>query len=435
MPTYNVPKKRGKSKIKISDKREAVMNKIVDSYSEEFDVKMAVIQELIPLGLKAVTEELQAEVTRLAGERHERGGDNARWGKQNGSVYLRDQKLPIKVPRVRNTATNQEVQLESYQHFQQPFAGDEQTILKLLHGLSTHKYARSASLAGEVFGVSPSNLSKRFKQQTTKTLKQFYNRSLTAYDIACIFIDGKRYADDGLMVALGITIDGQKVFLGIEQSHTENAKAIEQWLDRLVERGLRFEQGILFIIDGSKGIKKAIQRRFGHYAFIQRCQWHKRENVTSYLDDAQKALCQRRMQEAYAKTTYKEAENELKIIYQELLRVNESAANSLAEGLDETLTLHQLGLSPELSKSLNTTNCIESVMSQLGQYTDKVDRWQNAWQVLRWTAAGLMDIEPRLNKIQGARYLNVLRFKMQEAIKQHEGKQTQAKELLTAVVN
>ena len=435
MPKFNITRGRGKAKIKIADKREAAMNKIVDSYSEEFEVKMAVIQELIPLGLKAVTEELQAEIKRLAGERHERGGDNARWGKQNGSVYLRDQKFPIQVPRVRNTVTNQEVQLESYQRLQKPFAGDDQTVLKLLHGLSTHKYSRSASLAGEVFGVSPSNLSKRFKQQTTKTLKQFYNRSLSAYNIVCIFIDGKRYADDGLMVALGVTIDGDKVFLGIEQSHRENSKAIEQWLERLIERGLKFEAGILFIIDGAKGIKKAIERRFGQYAFIQRCQWHKRENVTSYLDDTQKALCQRRMQEAYAKTTYKEAENELKKIYQELLPVNESAANSLAEGLEETLTLHQLGLSPELSKSLNTTNCIESVMSQLGQYTDKVDRWHNGWQVLRWTAAGLMDIEPRLNKIQGARYLNILRFKMQEGIKQYADQQAKTKELLTAEVN
>ena len=431
----NITRPRGKAKIKIEDKRKAAMNKLVDSYSEEFDIKMTLIQELIPLGLKAVAEELQAEVKRLAGDRYDRGGDNARWGKQNGSVYLRDQKFPIQVPRVRNIASNEEVRLASYERLQKPFADDEQTVLKLLHGLSTHKYTRSASLAGEVFGVSPSNLSKRFKQSTTKTLKQFYNRSLKEHDIIGIFIDGKRYAEDGLMVALGITIDGKKVFLGIESSHTENAKAIEQWFDRLIERGLKFEQGILFIVDGSKGISKAIKSRFGHYAFIQRCQWHKRENVTSYLNDTQKALCRRRMQEAYAKTTYKEAENELKKIYQELLRINEPAANSLAEGLEETLTLHELGLSPELAKSLNTTNCIESVMSQLGQYTDKVDRWHNNWQVLRWTAAGLMDIEPKLNRIQGAHYLNVLRFKMQEVIKKHEDKQAQEKELLTAEVS
>lgn len=240
MPKNNLANKRGKSKIKISDKRDAAMQRIVDTYSEEFDVKIAVIQELIPLGLKAVVEELQAEAKRLAGERYPHGGDNARWGKQNGSVYLRDQKVPIKVPRVRNSVTNEEVQLESYQRLQKPFDGDDQTVLKLLHGLSTHQYSRSASLAGEVFGVSPSNLSKRFKVQTTKTLKQFYNRSLKEHDIVCIFIDGKRFADDGLIIALGITIDGTKIFLGIEQTHTENAKSIEQWMDRLVERGLKF---------------------------------------------------------------------------------------------------------------------------------------------------------------------------------------------------
>src|SRR3989338_8406586 len=123
MPKYNVSKKRGKSKIKISEKREAAMRKIVDSYSEEFDVKMSVIQELIPLGLKAVAEELKDEVIRLAGEKHSRGGsaNNARWGRQNGSVYLRDQKFPISVPRVRDVAANQEIPLEAYQRLQKPF--------------------------------------------------------------------------------------------------------------------------------------------------------------------------------------------------------------------------------------------------------------------------------------------------------------------------
>src|SRR3990167_6696630 len=124
MPKYNVSKKRGKSKIKISEKREAAMRKIVDSYSEEFDVKMSVIQELIPLGLKAVAEELTNEVIRLAGEKHSRGGNNARWGGQNGSVYLRDQKLPIRVPRVRNVRTNEEMRLETYHRLQAPFHDD-----------------------------------------------------------------------------------------------------------------------------------------------------------------------------------------------------------------------------------------------------------------------------------------------------------------------
>ena len=427
MPKYNVSKKRGKSKNKISEKREAAMRKIVDSYSEEFDVKMSVIQELIPLGLKAVAEELKNEVIRLAGEKHSRGGNNARWGGQNGSVYLRDQKFPIKVPRVRDVAANREVALEVYQRLQEPF-DDEGAMRRLLHGLSTHKYQESSSLAAEAFGISASNLSKKFKQCSGDKLQQLQTRSLAQHDIIVVFIDAKRYADDGIIVGLGVTMDGKKIVLGIEHVHSENGRAIEQWLDRLIERGLKFERGILFIIDGSKGIKKAIEHKFSVYALIQRCRWHKRENVVAYLDEAQQAVFRRRLQEAYAQTTYKEGKAALLQLHQELEKVNASAANSLQEGLEETLTIHHLGLSPELAKSLSTTNCVEGVMSLLGSYTDKVDRWHNSDQILRWTGMGLMDIEPRLNRIQGHRYLKILRYKLQEIIDQRLNKESEIDE-------
>ena len=423
MPMYNVAKRRGKGKVKIAAKRDAAIKRIVDSYSKDFDVRISVIQELIPLGLRAVAEELQAEFIRLVGEKYSRLGNNARWGHQDGSVYLRDQKIPVTIPRVRNVELNSEVPLEAYRRLQEPFDDDKGALRRLLHGLSTHKYRESSSLAAEVFGISASNLSKKFKRGSAEKLKELQTRSLKQHDIVAIFIDAKRYADDGLMVALGVTIDGRKIILGIEQIHSENARAIEQWLDRLIERGLKFENGILFIIDGSKGIRKAIERKFSGYALIQRCRWHKQENVIAYLDDSQKVIFRRRIQEAYAKTTYKEAKAALDTLHDELTAVNMSAANSLREGLGETLAIHHLGLSPELAKSLSTTNCIESVMSQMAQYTDKVDRWHNSDQILRWTATALLDIEPRLNRIRGYRYLNMLRMKLLENI----GKQTEEK--------
>ena len=148
----------------------------------------------------------------------------------------------------------------------------------------------------------------------------------------------------------------------------------------------------------------------------------KEQNVLSYLDEAQQQLCKRRLKEAYNQTTYKEAHAVLEALHGELLHVNQSAANSLMEGMEETLTLHKLGLSPELKKSLSSTNCIESIMSQLGQYTDKVDRWHNSGQILRWTAAGLLEIEPGLNRIRGYRYLNLLRMKMRQEIEKHQKK-------------
>lgn len=417
MPKFNVTKRRGKAKIKIADKRKAAMNKIIDSFSEDMDVKMKVIQELIPLGLSELCKELQQEVAQLAGKRFERGYENTRWGQQPGSAYLMDQKFPIMVPRVRNKAGKSEVQLQSYQKVQSPFADDGKTFQKLLHGISMHKYHESSTLAAEAMGISASNLSKRFKHKSAEKLKELQERPLAEYDIIAMFMDAKRYEDDGLIVAMGITMTGNKVVLGIEHIHSENALAIEQWIQNMISRGLKFDQGILVIIDGSKGIAKAIKNCFGPYAIVQRCQWHKRENVVSYLNDDQKALCRIRMKTAYGKTTYKEAKAELVKLHKELVPVNEGAANSLLEGLEETLTLHSLGLSSEISRSLNTTNCIESLMSQLGSYTDKVDRWHNSNQILRWNAAACMDIEPRLYKIKGHNYLKVLRLKIQQMIK------------------
>jgi putative transposase len=429
----NLSKKRGKAKLKISQKRAALMNTLVDSYSEEQDVIATVIQELIPLGLQAVAQHLQNEVKALVGERHERGSDNSRWGSQPGSVYLRDQKVPIMVPRVRNAKINQEVPLTMYQKLQEPLRGDRQTILKLLNGISTHKYQKSAELVPEVFGISASNLSKRFKNKTADTLRKLQSRSLAGEDIICIFIDAKRFAKDGLILAMGITIDGKKIILGIEQSYSENSKVAEQFFDRLIQRGLRFDQGILFIIDGSKGFRRAVESSFGHYGFIQRCQWHKRENVIAYLDPTQQALCRNRMKQAYQKTTYKEAKAELSRLHQELEKVNQSAANSLLEGLEETLCLHQLGVSSELGTSLNTTNCIESVMSQIEQYTQKVDRWHNSEQILRWNAASLLEIEPRLRKIRGFRLLKVLRYKMKQEIEKQQKQENRSPQTMTPV--
>lgn len=426
-------KKRGKAKRKISAKRKQAMKMLARSYSEEPDVLIPVIQELIPLGLQVVAKELQQEVARLVGGRYQRGRDNVRWGAQPGSVYLRDQKMPIMVPRVRNTRMDQEVNLDTYRKLQRPFHDDRQTILKLLNGISTHKYQQSAELAPEVFGLSASNLSRRFKNKTAGTLRKLQRRSLSEYDIVCIFVDAKRYAKEGLIIALGITLEGRKIILGIDQSHSEHSRVLGQFFDNLIERGLSFEKGVLFVVDGSKGIRRGIENRFGEYGFIQRCQWHKRENVIAYLSPSQQALCRRKMKEAYQKTSCKEAEDALERLRRELLGVNQSAANSLMEGLEETLTLHQLGLSPEVGKSLNTTNCIESVMSQLGQFTDKVDRWHNSEQILRWNAASLMEIEPRLRKIRGFRYLKLLRCKMQEKIKRRQNKQPSVKQNLVPI--
>ncbi|MBU1366610.1 MAG: transposase [Candidatus Omnitrophica bacterium] len=339
-----------------------------------------------------------------------------RWGIQNGSVYLRDQKIPIDVPRVRNKVDDAEIPLTSYQKLQQPYMEDEQTFKKLLNGISMHKYRGSTELAPEVFGISPTNMSQRFKRATTAKLRNLQIRSLRRYDFVSIFIDGKRFAEEGIVIAVGITIEGEKIILGIEQMATENHRAVIQFFDKLIGRGLRFQEGLLFIVDGSKGIIKAINQKFQGYALLQRCQWHKRENVVSYLSKSQQAIWRRKLQAAYAKTTYAEAKAALMKLSGELEEINSSAAASLREGIEETLTIYKLKLSTELRKSFSSTNCIESIMAQVEQYTQRVDRWRNGEHIKRWVASGLLEVEPRLRKVNGWRYMNLLRSRIKEEL-------------------
>ena len=415
--------KKRKWKQKVSQGRIALKEKMLLENIRDTDVRVALIQALIPEGLKAVNEKLQEEVRNLAGRKHQHGKENVRWGRQGGSVYLMDQKIPIEVPRVRNKLSNSEVPLEYYQKFQEPYNSGEQVFKKLLNGISTHRYRECAELAPETFGISASSLSRRFKSASAARLRQLQERGLERYDFVAIFVDGKRFADDGLMIALGITIEGKKIILGIEQTATENSRALEQFFEKLIQRGLNYKEGIFFVIDGAKGIAKAIERIFSSIAIIQRCQYHKVENVISYLPKGMQRIWRVKLRAAYQETKYDSAKRALGKLELELREINPSACASLQEGQEETLSLHRLGLYAELGRSFSSTNCIESVMSQVGQYTDKVDRWRGGSHIQRWAAAGLLELESRLPKMKRFRYLKLLRMKLQEEVAKRQKKQ------------
>lgn len=431
----SITKKRGLGKIKVIDKKRALNELRQLGGINDMDIKISLIQALIPVGLEKVKDILQSEVTRLAGEPRKHGKINTRWGSQGGSVYLLDQKVPIDVPRARNKELNSEVILETYQKLQEPHKLDEQLFLRLLNGLSTHKYKESVQLTPEVFGLSASSASKRFRIWSKKYLEKLTNRSLSVFDFSAIFIDGKRYAKDGIVIALGVTLDGKKIIIGMEQMNTENSKSVSQFLDKLIERGLKYEEGLLFIVDGSKGVIKAIEDKFKNNSAIQRCQQHKKENVVSYLQPDLQKLYRIKLSQAYTQENYTEAKKALNNIYAELNNINPSAASSLAEGMEDTLTLHRLGLNKELKKSFSSTNCIESLMSQLGQYTDKVDYWRNGRHIQEWTASGLLRIEPNLKKVYGWRHMKLLRDRIRQDIDKRNKKQENNKpELMTITV-
>jgi len=421
-----------KWKVKVIDKREALKAQEVLRDIGDIDVKVALIQELIPIGIEVVKMELEREVERLAGERYRHGKKYTRWGKQGGSVYLLEQKVPIEVPRVRDRKMSKEVQLMIYKRLQMPYKGDDRVFKALLNGLSMRKYAESVGLVPEVFGLSGSTMSRRFKGKTLEKLKELQSRDLSKYDFISIFIDGKRFADEGILIILGITMDGRKIVLGIEQMGTENHRAVEQFLNKAIERGLRYEDGLLCVIDGSKGIRKAVKRVFMDKVAIQRCQWHKVENVVSYLSRGAQVRYRRRLQDAYKEIKYTEARKKLLKLADELEQINPSASASLREGMEETLTLHRLGVYDKLRASFSSTNCIESVLSQVEQYTGRVDYWRNGAHIQRWVAAGLLELEPRLRRVRGFKYLPLLRKKIKEYLKldEHASQKIQLQEVM-----
>lgn len=403
--------KKGKT---IKQKAEETIEAIEQDFERES--RLAMIQALIPLGLKAVEDELQKEVQILAGPRYSRGGQIKRWGGNPGSVFLGDQKNRINVPRVRDIEADEEVQLKSYEGLQSPQVVDDMALARVIHGMSQRNYEKASTHVPETFGIKKTSVCRRFIRASAKKLREFSERDLSEYDIVAIFIDGKFFADTEIVIALGVTVDGDKVLLGFVETSTENHMVCKQFLVGLTDRGLKLDQEILFIVDGGKGIHKGIRAVMGAKAIIQRCQWHKRENVLSYLAKEKQEVFRRKLQSAYEQPTYAKAKARLTKIKKELKLINESAVASLEEGMEETLTLHKLGLFAKLGESFKTTNCIENVNKQLGMHTDRVDRWQNSNQRQRWMAAALMEIEPRLRKVRGHRHLGKLREEMKALV-------------------
>jgi transposase-like protein len=380
------------------------------------EAKVELIQELIPLGLMKVKEELQAEVRRLAGERYNRTQAYGRHGGNIGSVVLARQRVRIEVPRVRDYQRGIEIPLEAYQRLHAGTGVEESALKRVLKGLSMRDYREASLAVPEALGLSSSNISREFIRASLRKLKALMERNLSKEDFVVIMLDGKSFAKDQLITAIGITMKGKKVMLGFIEAKTENKTVVEDFLKRLLERGFHIEEGILVVIDGSKGLYSAVKNTFNQRAVIQRCQWHKRENVVEYVSKKEQPDLRRRLQKAYERPNYEEAKTELLKIREELEEKNLSAVASLEEGFEETLTLHRLGVFGLVGESLKTVNCMESIHAQVEQRCSRVDYWRNSSQRQRWLAAVLLDIEPRLRKIKGHGHLPKLREAIQKEL-------------------
>lgn len=412
---------------------DSTCNTLRDLLEQPMEVKLHLLKHHMELSRLLINELLEEAVTEYAGERYSHHkphqGRYHRWGSNPGSVRVGEEKLRLQIPRVYDTAETRSVPLDIYAQLQQLPAVDDTLLTAVLLGLSTGDYQRVAQELTDSFGLSRSSVSDRFIQASAERLQHFQERDLSHHTFIGLVVDGKTIATQQMIIALGVTQEGQKMPLDFVQATTENAQSIAELFRRLMDRGLDPSQGLLVVIDGSKGLRKAIDMVFGDWALVQRCQYHKRENIVSYLTEPDQATYRSRLHRAYSHPAYEEAKAELLAIRADLAHLNKSAVRSLDEGFEETLTLQKLGMVEPFHRTFATTNSIENVNMLIGQYVNKVKRWQSSDQRHRWLATALLEVEQRMRRIDHYGELDQLQRAIQKQLQlETEEKQTTTKE-------
>ena len=360
-------------------------------------------------GLRLMDLLMQEEVRELVGERSQRQAERTanRWGSERGYCVVMGQKVPVKRPRVRST-DDQEVRLGSYELFHRGEPLTETVWEKLMLGLSTRKYGQAVREFTEAYGLEKSAVSEHFIEASREKLKGMMERRLDKTRLCALLIDATPFEGQQMVVALGIAQDGRKMILGIRQGATENATVVGELLGDLVSRGLDFTEPRLYVLDGGKALTAAVKKHAGDSAAIQRCQVHKRRNVLDHLTDEHKPAVAKRLHAAYALEDHAAAKQALNALHRELMDLNPSAARSLGEGMEETLTVHRLHVPMQLRKTLASTNVIESAFSIVEQVCKNVKRWHGGDQRERWVGSGLLVAQKQFRKVTGHKQIPAL---------------------------
>jgi transposase-like protein len=360
-------------------------------------------------GLQLMDLLMQEEVREVVGERSQRQAERtaSRWGSERGYCVVMGQKVPIERPRVRTT-DDKEVRLGSYEMFHRGEALTETVWSKLMLGLSTRKYGQAVREFSEAYGLEKSAISEHFIEASREKLQAMMERRLDKTRLCALLIDATPFEGQQMVAALGIDEYGRKTILGIRQGATENATVVGELLADLVDRGLDFAEPRLYILDGGKALSAAVKKHAGESAAIQRCQVHKRRNVLDHLTDEQKPGIAKKLNAAYALEDYGAAKQALNVLHRELMDLNPSAARSLGEGMEETLTVHRLHLPIQLRKTMASTNVIESAFSIVERVCRNVKRWHGGDQRERWVGSGLLVAEKQFRRITGYKQIPAL---------------------------
>jgi putative transposase len=366
----------------------------------------------VGVGLGVVHELMALEVDEVVGPKgkHNRDRVATRHGHEDGSATLGGRRVPVRRPRMRTADAERELPVKTYEYFADRDPLTRAVMDRMLAGVSTRKYARVGEPVGAAVeesssATSKSTVSELFIERTRSALGELMSRRLDDVRLAVMMLDGIEIADRTHVVALGITTDGVKIPLGLWEGSTENATLVRTLLVDLVDRGLDPEQAILFVIDGGKALRRAINDVFGEHALVHRCHRHKERNVCDLLPERDRDQVRARMRAAWSLIDADLAEQRLQLLVAELDKTWPDAAASLREGMADTLTLMRLGITGQLAKTLSSTNPCES-MIEIVRYTQRNGkRWQDGDMRKRWTAAGMLVAEQQFRRIIGYRHL------------------------------
>ncbi len=376
------------------------------------------IDEVINVvGTAAVEAVLMLSAQEVAGPKHpgKIGGTVGWHGRQSGVVSLSDRKIRVEKPRLRRKGkgAGKEIDIPAYEAMVMNSRLGQRILEILLNGVSTRKYQQIIPEMAQTVGVSKSQISREFVAASEAEFKGLCERRFDDANIVVIYIDGIQFGDCQVIAALGVDSEGHKHVLGIREGSSENARVATDLLNDLVARGVKTDQLRLFVIDGSKALRCAIDSVFGHQNPVQRCRNHKIRNVLSYLPQDQHEQVQASMKAAFSLDA-KQGQQKLKKVAEWLDREYPSAAASLREGLAEMFTINRLGLPSELRRCLGSTNVIESPNSGVRRCTRRVKRWRDHSMVVRWVSASLLEIETRFRRIMGYQHLWILEAKLNE---------------------
>jgi transposase-like protein len=380
----------------------------------------ASIDELMHDSAVALVEQLLVlSAQDLAGaKRRGREGGAVLWhGAQRGVVSLAERQLHVQRPRLRDKSGH-EVHVPAYERLRDDAGMGKRVRDIMVAGVSTRRYAAVLPAAAGTVGVSKSAVSRRFIEASAAQLAALNERSLKELGVLVIYIDGIVVDGHHIIAAVGVDEAGDKHLLGLALGASENAQVVKDLLRGMIERGLDASLSYLFVIDGGKALRSAIDEMFGQRAHVQRCRTHKLRNVLERLPKTEAAQTKAVMMAAY-KLEPKQGMAKMKKQAQWLEGEHPDAAASLLEGLQETFTVNALGLPPSLTRCLCTTNIIENPNGIVRRTSRRVTRYRDADMALRWTAAGFLEAQKSFRKIQGIKDLWILKAALHRPV-EHE---------------